>query len=284
MTEASVCNDIEPWKKLTPDQGRFVARCWARLRRPSKLTVALEIIRIQAEKPNLASGRPDPTPRQLQPVRILPLPDPPTITSILTDARLLTAASYMWEQFSVEEDKAKRVSQACFCIELHNMISAEKEKLREAFFEERQEYRRDSIGKWLRILRVFLAIGQLVHIQSSKPAFDGILLRTSYNVARNMLRLEAYGENKEFSETFNFDWDDWRIDVIRDPKKPEQIFDPKNARFWNSITNDDDDDDNDDDDNDDNDDNDDDDDDNDDDDAKTAVDAFPGGKVEGKKT
>jgi hypothetical protein len=84
------------------------------------------------------------------------------------------------------------------CIELHNFLSAKKEEFREDFFENRK----DSTKKWPRVLRAFLAIGQL-YIRSTKPDFNGVLLRMSYNVTKDKLRLEAYGENKEFDETLN---------------------------------------------------------------------------------
>ena len=84
------------------------------------------------------------------------------------------------------------------------------------------------------------------------------MLRTSYDVTNDKLRLEAYVENKEFDETLDIDWDDLQIEVIGDRK---------NARFSNSITIDASDkteDNN--------------------DDVKTVVDAFPGGRVEGNNT
>lgn len=231
-----------------------MTRWWGKLRGKSskqELTAALEIIRLLSEKAS--------TPHHLQPGRTWlppPPPPPPKAALIPVDWRLLTAASWMWERFSEEEDPDERMELAPSCIALHNLLSAEKAGFREEFIGNRK----DSTENVLRVLRAFLAIGQLVHIRSSQPDFDGILLRISYDI--DNVRLEAYGENEEFDETFHIIHDSLRIEVIGDRKKPEQIFDPKNAHFSNSIIEvsgemD---------------------------DAKTVVDAFPGGKVEGKET
>jgi hypothetical protein len=263
MTEASVRNDIEPRKNsnlaveaMRGDQSAYPAsltRWWSKFRGKSSkqdLTAPLETTQVLSGKV--------PKPHHLQLGKTwLPPPPPP----MPMDWRLLTAASYMWERFSEEEDPEKRMAHAHSCIDLHNLLSAETAEFREDFLGNRK----DSTKKALLVLRSFLAIGQLVHIRSSKGGdFDGILLRISYDI--NELRLEAYGENKEFDEKFHVDFDDLRIEAIGDWKTPQQIFDPKNAHFSDSIievsgkmennNND----------------------------VKTVVDAFPGGKVEGKET